>query len=162
MADGAQKKAVKQFLNLAVVAYLDGKIEENELTFLRQKQRQLGISDDEARRVLSLVVGGKRDLAAAGTSEERQSLLNDVVEMALADGVIQQGEYESLVDLARKIGAGPDDLDKAIARVSNRLLHASAPESEGLPAWLVNVLVILAVLGGVAFVDLQFFWRAGR
>ncbi|GEM_PF-5451073 len=162
MADPNSKKALKQFLNLAVVAYLDGKLEENELTFLRQKQRQLGISDDEARRVLSLVVGGERKLAATGTPEERQSLLNDVVEMALADGVIQQGEYDGMVDLARKIGTGQEELDKAIARVSNRLLHASAPQSEGMPAWLVHVLVILAVLGGVAFVDLQYFWRAGH
>ncbi len=162
MAEAPQKKALKQFLNLAVVAYLDGKIEENELTFLRQKQRQLGISDDEARRVLSLVVGGKRDLAATGTPEERQALLIDVVEMALADGVVQQGEYDSMVDLARKIGAGPDELDKVIARVSNRLIHASEPQGAGVPAWLVNALVILAVVGGVAFVDLQFFWRAGR
>ncbi len=160
MADAGQKKSLKQFLNLAVVAYLDGKIEENELTFLRQKQRQLGISDEEARRVLSLVVGGKRDLAAAGTAEERQSLLNDVVEMALADGVIQQGEYESLVGLAKRIGAAEGELDKTVARISNRLLQASAPQSEGVPGWVVNVLVILAVVGGVAFVDLQYFWRA--
>lgn len=159
MAEATQKKAFKQFLNLVVVAYHDGKIEENELAFLRRKQRELGISEDEARRVFSLVVGGQRDFGATGSSEERLGLLNDVVELALADGVLQQGEYEKVLELAAKVGASAEDLDKAIARVANRLLQESAPRSEGLPSWLVNVIVILAIVGGVAFLDLRFFWR---
>ena len=159
MAEAPSKKALKQFLNLAVVAYLDGKLEENELTFLRQKQRQLGIGDDEARKVISLVVGGKRDLAGGATPEERQTLLTDLAEMALADGVLQQAEFEKLSDLVKRIGGTEEELDRTLARVMQRVRDQNAPTSEGAPAWVVHVAVIAVVLGAVAFLDLQFFWR---
>lgn len=159
MAEAPSKKALKQFLNLAVVAYLDGKLEENELTFLRQKQRQLGIGDDEARRVLSLVVGGKRDLSSPGSAEERQALLADLAEMALADGVLQQAEFEKLADLVKRVGGTEEELERTLARIIQRVRNENAPASEGVPAWAVHLGVIALVLGAVAFLDLRFFWR---
>ncbi len=159
MAEAPSKKALKQFLNLAIVAYIDGKLEENELTFLRQKQRQLGISDEEARKVLSLVVGGKRDLASAGGADERQALLTDAAEMALADGVLQQGEFEALVGLAKRLGGTEEEVERTLARVMQRVRDENAPASEGVPPWVVHLAVIAVVIGAVTFLDLRFFWR---
>jgi uncharacterized membrane protein YebE (DUF533 family) len=101
--ENEQAKKIKSHLsNLAALAKADGHIDEREMSFIIAVGKKNGIS---AADVQALVSGAK----SAGTDlptndSERFDQIFDLVDMMLADGVVDETEMEFCIMMAEKLG----------------------------------------------------------
>ncbi|MBI4613753.1 MAG: TerB family tellurite resistance protein [Planctomycetes bacterium] len=151
------QESVKRFFNLAVLAWIDGNLDERELEFLRAKQAELEIPEEEARRILSLVFGGRQEPLAVATDEERDELLADAIQMVLADGILHQKEYEMLVALGAKMKLAEAEVSSRVEAAIARARLAKARGRWRLSARVVDLLFLIAAVAGIVLVDLFLF-----
>lgn len=106
------QEQINKFTNLILVAHADNMIDEDEIDFLMEKAKELGIPTDEANRFISQVA--TLEFTIPRDEEEKEDHLVDIVHLSLIDGELHEREYKLCYSLARRIGFTEDDLNKAI------------------------------------------------
>ncbi len=124
--ENEQAKKVKgHLLNLAALAKADGHIDAREMNFIIAVGKKNGINSTE---VQSLVSGSKglenSDLPT--NDSERFDQIFDLVDMMLADGVVDETEMDFCIMMAEKLG-----FRKAIVGVLVRKISQGV--KDGLP-----------------------------
>ena len=119
------KKIKSHLLNLAALAKADGHIDAREMNFIIAVGKKNGINSTE---VQSLVSGSKgienSDLPT--NDSERFDQIFDLVDMMLADGVVDETEMDFCIMMAEKLG-----FRKAIVGVLVRKISQGV--KDGLP-----------------------------
>jgi uncharacterized tellurite resistance protein B-like protein len=99
---------VAKCLLLSKVLVADGVVTDEERGFLETMMTAYGLDDDERRRVVELEGWDEAEpLLRALPIEERQALIEQLVDAASADGRLSPHELATIKDLARELGVGP-------------------------------------------------------
>jgi uncharacterized tellurite resistance protein B-like protein len=101
-----------RFRLLTAVALVDARLEPEEQKVLVRAAKSLGLSKDDAEKVIGeMLQGGKlRNLVPPSDPRERKKLFDDVVKVVMADGVVSPQERACLARLAPPFGISPADL----------------------------------------------------
>ena len=118
------KKIKGHILNLAALARADGHIDSREMDFIMAVGRKNGVASGDVK---ALVVGNK--IAACvlpSTDSERFDQIYDLVDMMLADGIVDETEMDFCIGMAERLG-----FRKAIVGVLVRKISQGV--KDGLP-----------------------------
>ena len=118
------KKIKSHLLNLAALAKADGHIDSREMNFILAVGKKNGISSAEVQALVSGSKGDNKDLPT--TDSERFDQIFDLVDMMLADGIVDETEMDFCIMMAEKLG-----FRKAIVGVLVRKISQGV--KDGLP-----------------------------
>jgi len=113
----------RKFEALVAAAYVDGTLSEPEKVVLNQKAASLGIPQREVADILFLGQQRRLSVSVPPTSLERDSLLEDLIEVATADGRVEAAEYHLLARFAESLKI---PLPELRARVNRRIQQSKA------------------------------------
>jgi uncharacterized membrane protein YebE (DUF533 family) len=101
--ENEQAKKIKgHLLNLAALAKADGHIDAREMNFIVAVGKKNGISSSEVQALVSGAKGASTMLPA--NDSERFDQIFDLVDMMLADGVVDETEMDFCIMMAEKLG----------------------------------------------------------
>ena len=98
-----QAKRIQGHLqNLAVLAKADGHIDDREMNFIIAVGKKNGMSADKVKALVSGSKGMSSDLPT--NDSERFDQIFDLVDMMLADGIVDDTEMDFCIMMAEKLG----------------------------------------------------------
>ncbi len=98
-----QAKRIQGHLqNLAVLAKADGHIDDREMSFIIAVGKKNGMSADKVKTLVSGAKGMSTDLPT--NDSERFDQIFDLVDMMLADGIVDDTEMDFCIMMAEKLG----------------------------------------------------------
>ena len=89
-------------MNLAALAKADGHIDEREMSFIIAVGQKNGLNASKVKELVSGAKGMSADLPT--TDSERFDQIFDLVDMMLADGVVDETEMDFCIIMAEKLG----------------------------------------------------------
>jgi uncharacterized tellurite resistance protein B-like protein len=123
--ENEQAKKIKgHLLNLAALAKADGHIDAREMNFILAVGKKNGLNSSEVQALISGSKGAIGDLPT--NDSERFDQIFDLVDMMLADGVVDDTEMDFCIMMAEKLG-----FRKAIVGVLVRKISQGV--KDGLP-----------------------------
>ncbi|ALD20666.1 TerB family tellurite resistance protein [Hymenobacter sp. DG25A] len=123
--ESEQTKKVKSHLcNLASLAKADGHIDEREMTFIVAVGKKNGMRAEDVRNLVANT--NTAAMVVPDNDSERFDQIFDLVDMMLADGVVDDHEMDFCIDMATKLG-----FRKAIVGVLVRKISMGV--KDGLP-----------------------------
>ena len=96
------KKIKSHLLNLAALAKADGHIDAREMSFILAVGKKNGIDTSEVKELISGAKGASAELPTSDS--ERFDQIYDLVEMMLADGIVDDNEMDFCIMMAEKLG----------------------------------------------------------
>lgn len=118
------KKVKSHIMNLVALAKADGHIDEREMNFIVAVGRKNGIRTGEVRTLVANCGSGR--MIIPDNDSERFDQIFDLVDMMLADGVVDEHEMDFCINMAEKLG-----FRKAIVGVLVRKISMGV--RDGLP-----------------------------
>ncbi|OGX85301.1 hypothetical protein BEN47_15185 [Hymenobacter lapidarius] len=101
--ENEQAKKIKgHLLNLAALAKADGHIDAREMNFIVAVGKKNGMSSADVQALVSGDKGGNTELPT--NDSERFDQIFDLVDMMLADGVVDETEMDFCIMMAEKLG----------------------------------------------------------
>jgi uncharacterized membrane protein YebE (DUF533 family) len=123
--ESEQTKKVKSHLcNLASLAKADGHIDERDMTFIVAVGKKNGMRAEDVRNLVANT--NTPTMLVPDNDSERFDQIFDLVDMMLADGVVDDHEMDFCIDMATKLG-----FRKAIVGVLVRKISMGV--KDGLP-----------------------------
>lgn len=96
------KKLKSHITNLGALAKIDGHVDPAEMSYIISIGTKHGMKEDEVR---SLISASKKIEPQLPTNDsERFDQIYDLVEMMLADGIVDENEMEFCVNMASRLG----------------------------------------------------------
>ena len=121
--ENEQAKKIKGHLfNLAALAKADGHVDDREMSFIITIGKKNGVSASEVRRIISGNATHNSDLPH--TDSERFDQIFDLVDMMLADGIVDQTELDFCVDMAEKLGFRKNIVGVLVRKISQGVKDA--------------------------------------
>lgn len=121
MVNAADRRA---FSTLVAAACVDGDLSPPEREVLHRKATEYDIPVGVVRELIDQGVQGKLSVAVPPGQADRETLLDDLIDVACADGRIESAEHHLLAKFAAHLGLQLPDLR---ARVRQRLQAKPAP-----------------------------------
>jgi uncharacterized membrane protein YebE (DUF533 family) len=118
------KKVKSHLMNLAALAKADGHIDEREMNFIVAVGKKNGMRADDVRSIVAN--SGGVNLILPDNDSERFDQIFDLVDMMLADGIVDDHEMDFCIGMAEKLG-----FRKAIVGVLVRKISIGV--KDGLP-----------------------------
>ena len=101
--ENEQAKKIKGHLcNLAALAKADGHVDDRELNFIITVGKKNGITAAEVRKIVAGDTDCLSDLPS--NDSERFDQIFDLVDMMLADGIVDETEMDFCIMMAEKLG----------------------------------------------------------
>jgi uncharacterized tellurite resistance protein B-like protein len=113
----------KKFEALVSAAFIDGTLSEAERQVLHQKAAALNLSRIDANDILTLGQQRKLTVVIPSTAQERETLLEELIEVVAADGRVEAPEYHLLARFAETLKISLPDLRQ---RVNRRMQKGNA------------------------------------
>lgn len=110
------KKVKSHLMNLVALAKADGHLDEREMNFIVAVGRKNGMRPDEVRSIVGNA--STIHLVIPDNDSERFDQIFDLVDMMLADGVVDDTEMDFCVDMAEKLGFRKDVVAVLVRRIS--------------------------------------------
>jgi uncharacterized tellurite resistance protein B-like protein len=120
----ADVNARKTLCTLVAAAYIDGKLDSAEKALIFKRGRELGIPPQMIDEILDLGSKGSLAVSVPPTQKLKEELLNDLIDIACADGRLEPAENQLLMKFASQLGIGLQDLGQ---RVRNRMEQRKQP-----------------------------------
>ncbi|RPD47939.1 TerB family tellurite resistance protein [Hymenobacter sediminis] len=110
------RKVKSHIMNLVALAKADGHLDEREMNFIVAVGRKNGMRSDEVRTL----VGNTSSIhpVLPDNDSERFDQIFDLVDMMLADGVVDDTEMAFCVDMAEKLGFRKEVVTVLVRRIS--------------------------------------------
>ncbi len=108
----------RNFSALVAAAFVDGILSEQEKQVLHRKATELNVSVRVVDDLIARGEQGKLPVTVPTRNEEKEALLDDLIDIACADGRLEAPEHHLLAKFASHIGLGLPDLR---ARVRQRM-----------------------------------------
>lgn len=122
--ENEQAKKIKGHLfNLAALAKADGHVDDREMSFIIAVAKKNGVSASEARKIITGNASHHSDLPS--TDSERFDQIFDLVDMMLADGIVDETEMSFCVDMAGKLGFRKDIVGVLVRKISQGVKDAA-------------------------------------
>lgn len=96
------KKLKSHIANLGALAKIDGHVDPNEMNFIISIGKKHGMKADDVRHLISNAE--KSDTQLPTNDSERFDQIYDLVEMMLADGIVDESEMEFCISMAARLG----------------------------------------------------------
>ncbi len=109
---------VDLFNNLVVMAAVDGKITDEEATYLAQRAVHWGITEEEATQAIQNGMSSQRDFAVPPTKEGCLEVLGEIIKMMAIDGELAGVEKELCASAAVAMNISPAELKDLLASMS--------------------------------------------
>lgn len=90
--------------NMLIAAFSDKNLADKEKAYLEKVRVKLGIDEDVAHQIAADVAKNKSSLFFKGSEEEKIFLLKDMINVSLADGVMDDNEKRLIYKIAQHIG----------------------------------------------------------
>lgn len=103
------KENLARFESLVAIAFADGVLDPIEEEFLKQKQKDLNISDSCYKEVVSQ--GKANKLNIPSSYEDKEEQLIDMIEMAMIDGRLDPQEYTFILIVAELLDFSRNEVD---------------------------------------------------
>ena len=128
---------------LGYLAKADGRISEEEIAQAEALMARMGLTNDHRQQAIGLFKKGSRsDFSLDETMQRfvstcgrlnnlKQSLLNDLIALALADGELHQSERQALENVARYLGVSKALFEKIIEMIMARSQFNAGGSSGG-------------------------------
>lgn len=101
--ENEQAKKIKGHLcNLAALAKADGHVDDREMNFIITVGKKNGVSASDVRKLVAGETRCVSDLPA--NDSERFDQIFDLVDMMLADGIVDETEMDFCIIMAEKLG----------------------------------------------------------
>ena len=110
------KKVKHHLINLGALAKVDGHIDAAELNYIIAIGQKNGMKPDEVKSLLANADTVKQQLPT--NDSERFDQIYDLVEMMLADGIVDDSEMEFCMGMATKLGFGNDIVGVLVRKIS--------------------------------------------
>jgi uncharacterized tellurite resistance protein B-like protein len=107
MADAAARR---KFEAMVAAAFADGFLADAEKDVLQRKAEKLQISNREMHEIIGLGQQRKLSIGIPSTTAEREALLEDLIDVAVADGRVEAPEYSILARFAETLKISLPDL----------------------------------------------------
>ena len=115
--ENEQAKKIKgHLLNLAALAKADGHIDAREMNFILAVGKKNGLSTSEVQALISGAKGTSNDLPT--NDSERFDQIFDLVDMMLADGIVDDSEMDFCTIMAEKLGFRKDIVGLLVKKIS--------------------------------------------
>ncbi len=119
----------RKFEALVAAAFADGFLAEAEKVVLQQKADRMGLSTREYHEILGLGQQRKLTIGIPATAAEREALLEDLIEVAAADGRVEAPEYSLLARFAESLKIGLPELRQRVNRRMQQVRSGGAPQT---------------------------------
>ncbi len=96
------KKLKNHLINLGALAKVDGHIDAAELNYIISLGQKNGMKPEDVRSLVANAGSSRHHLPE--NDSERFDQIYDLVEMMLADGIVDDNEMEFCVEMATKLG----------------------------------------------------------
>jgi uncharacterized tellurite resistance protein B-like protein len=96
------KKVKTHLANLAALAKVDGHVDSTEMNFIVQIGQKQGLKAEDVKSLIASASSMKFELPK--TDSDRFDQIFDLVEMMLADGVVDDNEMDFCIDMATRLG----------------------------------------------------------
>lgn len=106
----------KKFEALVSAAFVDGTLSDAERQVLHQKAAALNLSRIDANDIMTLGQQRKLQVTIPATPQEREALLEDLIEVVAADGRVEAPEYHLLARFAETLKISLPDLRQRVNR----------------------------------------------
>jgi tellurite resistance protein len=114
--------SMHHFKNLIAVSMVDGVLDDDEREFLEERADELGLPSDEVSEAIANA--DKLKFVVPEDAEDKEEQLADIVFMSMADGTIEDKEYQLCLNIAERLELKKEDLDEVIA-LTKRLWNRS-------------------------------------
>jgi uncharacterized membrane protein YebE (DUF533 family) len=115
--ENEQTRKVKSHIqNLAALAKADGHIDEREMSFIVAVGKKNGIRADEIRTLVANSANSR--IVVPDNDSERFDQIFDMVDMMLADGIVDDNEMDFCTIMAEKLGFRKDVVGLLIKQIS--------------------------------------------
>lgn len=114
----ADHNARRIFASLVAAAYVDGLLTDDERLVLHRKATELGIPIREMNEMLAQGERGQISLGFPTSNEDRDKLLESMIEVVCADGRIEAPEHHLLAKVASHLKI---ELPELRQRIKNRM-----------------------------------------
>ncbi|HTF81369.1 MAG TPA: hypothetical protein VL947_06585 [Cytophagales bacterium] len=122
----ASKRKKGHLKNLVSLAKLDGHVTQEELGFLVKVGARNEISESEIRKMLTSASVVK--VFTPHTDAERFEIIYDLIEMILADGIIEDTELEFAIDFCDKLGFRPAISGVLVRKIATDLVEGKSKQ----------------------------------
>lgn len=96
------KRLKSHIINLGALAKIDGHVDSTEMNFIISIGKKNGMKPEDVRSLLANSEGAH--FVVPNNDSERFEQIYDLVEMMLADGIIDDNEMDFCIDMAEKLG----------------------------------------------------------
>jgi len=121
--ENEQAKKIKGHLcNLAALAKADGNVDDREMNFIITVGKKNGVSAPEVRKLVAGNTNCTSDLP--DNDSERFDQIFDLVDMMLADGIVNETELDFCIMMAGKLGFRQDVVGILVRRISQGVKDA--------------------------------------
>ncbi len=120
----------RSFGTLVAAAFVDGTLAGPERQMLHRKATQWDIPLSAVNQLIAQGEQGKLQVAVPPTREQREALLDDMIDIVTADGRIEAPEHHLLAKFAAHLSLALPDLR---ARIRERMERRPAPEEPVRP-----------------------------
>lgn len=96
------KKLKSHIANLGALAKIDGHVDPNEMNFIISIGKKHGMKADDVRHLISSAEKTEHQMPT--NDSERFDQIYDLVEMMLADGIVDENEMEFCIHMAARLG----------------------------------------------------------
>lgn len=110
--------ARRKMCTLVAAAYIDGDLAKEELDMILRKGSDMGLPEQMIREILQLGRKGSLAISVPPTRKQKEELLDDLIDIACADGKLEKEENHLLLKFSRQLGLSVHDLG---GRVKDRL-----------------------------------------
>ncbi len=104
----------ERFKNLMVMALADGKLTDEELTFLSLRCARWGLGEEQFAEAIEFARGADVSIAMPADKAERVEILKDQIRMMAVDGELSEAEKQLFAIVAATMNVGSEELDQLI------------------------------------------------
>lgn len=123
----ATKKLKSHIANLGALAKVDGHVDPAEINFIISIGTKHGMKPSEVRNLIS---GSEKSEPQLPTNDsERFDQIYDLVEMMLADGIVDESEMEFCISMAARLGFKKAVVGVLVRKISTGVKDGLARET---------------------------------
>jgi uncharacterized tellurite resistance protein B-like protein len=105
---------LESFRNLLVMAAADGKMTEEEVTYLSLRSVRWGITNEQFRAALEYATDPNSKMSLPATKAEALEMLGDLIRMMAIDGELADVEKQLFAIAAAKMDISATELDQLL------------------------------------------------
>jgi uncharacterized tellurite resistance protein B-like protein len=114
MSNVQLSKRRRQLRNLLVMAFADGCLGEREVNLVADRCAELRLDSYDLQKAVEFGLGDDAALELPSDPDERKALMQDLIRMMAADGVLEESEKRLFALAAARMMMSPADVEKLI------------------------------------------------